>query len=184
MMGTKHCMGALRGEVTTMPVKIVKTTDGDLLPVSPTIHQRDEPWFLQRKAVLDRLRRRKLVTNGRGRGLSVVVGAVGEELDEEEREVIHKLLGYSYDPDHPLIAKRVGVLGGRAAIAGRRTPVWRIVRRVRSGETPAAVAAELELTSQQVEQALAYAEARPEEIEQDLLDYEALEELRAAEPRG
>ena len=149
-----------------------------------TIYKADHPWLAERQAALERLRRRDLVGVGRDKSISVSPAILDEPLDAEEREVVYKLLGYTWDRRYPLIAKRAGMAGGRAAIAGRRTPVWRIAHRVRSGDTPAAVAAELELEVSQVEQALRYAASHRDEIEQDLLDNQQVEAFRATGSTG
>ena len=146
-----------------------------------TIYRADDEWFGERKPVLDTLRARDLLGVGEDGTLSVCPEAVRKELSNEEREVVHRLLGYTYHLEYPLIAKRHGVVGGRAAVAGRRTPVWRIVRRQGGLWRPADVAAELGLTREQMEQACRYAEANGQEIEQDSLDQqwarEALHEV-------
>ena len=141
-----------------------------------TIYKSDHPWFAERQAALDGLRRRDLVGLGSDGSLSVFPDALTEPLSPEEREVVHKLLGYTWDRDHPLIAKRAGTVGGRAAIVGTRTPVWRIVLRSRRGASPEELGEELNLPVEHIRQALDYA-AAPEhrdEIGQDLLDQDML----------
>lgn len=180
MGGTKGRANGPVGEVTMMPAKEITVQ-----PATRTIYRADQPWFADRQAALARLRRSGWLRVGRDGAISVRAGAVAEELDPEEREVVHKLLGYSWDKRYPLIAKRAGVVGGRAAVAGRRVPVWQIEKAARSGLSLAQLVSDFELSAEQVAQALGYARRHPEEISQDILDQEtAAEHVRWVTVRG
>jgi len=144
-----------------------------------TIYRTDHPWLAERQAALERLRRRDLVGVARDKSVSVSPGVFAERLDAEEREVVYKLLGYAWDRRYPLIAKRAGMVGGRAAVAGRRLPVWQIVGLERQGYAPAQLMAEFGLSPDELHQALGYARRHREEIEQDILDQERSASLLA-----
>ncbi len=137
-----------------------------------TPHTLKEKWIQQSRSALARLESRDLARAGEDGVIRVSPEALRRDLDADERSVVYRLLGYVQDPACPLIAKRAGVVGGRAAIAGRRMPVWQVYGRVRDGERPEAVAAELDLTMDQIVQAITYAEAHADEIRQDVLDQE------------
>ena len=94
----------------------------------PTIFRADAPWLQDRRAAVQSLVNKDLLAI-EDDGAIVVSGAAPseEDLEPEERVVVYRRLGYTVpDADLPLIAKRAGVVGGRAAIAGRRIGVWEI----------------------------------------------------------
>lgn len=143
-----------------------------------TMFKADHPWLAERREVLERLVAKDLATVRKSGAISVFPAVAAEELDDEEREVIYRLLGYEApDADKPLIAKRAGVVGGRAAIAGTRIPVWQIIHAHREGATAADLRRMHGLSDEQIRQALAYAEAHPEEIERDIFDNEQVARL-------
>ena len=138
-----------------------------------TMFRADHPWLAERREVLRRLEDKDLVSVHGNGAISAVPAAAAEELDNDEREVIYRLLGYQVpDEDKPLIAKRAGLVGGRAAVAGTRIPVWQIIHARREGATAADLRRGHGLSDAQIHQALAYAEAHPEEIERDIFDNE------------
>ncbi len=129
--------------------------------------------FRTQTHVLERLKDRDLVSVGCD-GLVFVYPAAGQEqLDAQEREVVYRLLHYSVpDPDKPLIVKRPGLLGGRAALAGTRTPVWHVVNGRRLGASDHDLRRHYGLSDEAMRQVFAYYDAHREEIEGDILENE------------
>lgn len=134
------------------------------------------PQFRGQEKVLDRLKQRDLVSiKGKDSRISVFPQAGAEALDDEERLVIYRLLGYSVpDPDLPEIVKRAGLLGGRAAVAGTRTPVWHVVDSRRQGASDPDLRRHYGLSDSQLEQVFAYYDRHTEEIERDIFDNQSL----------
>ncbi len=146
-----------------------------------TIYKTDAEWLRDRGAVLEGLVKRDLIGIAANGTISVFPAAAAEEdLTQQERETIYHLLGYvAPDPDTPLIAKRPGVVGGRAAVAGTRISVWQIAGAVRHGVSRRELRMQMGLSDEQLTQALAYAEDHAEEIDRDLLDNEVAAQAKA-----
>lgn len=75
---------------------------------------------------------------------------------------IHKHPGGEGMPD---IVATEGIMGGKARIRGYRIAVVDIVEMVETGYSPATIAERLDLDQREVEAALDYASAHPDEIE-------------------
>lgn len=149
-----------------------------------TMFKADRPPFSDKRDLVDRLVQKDLLNIGEDQVISIFPSAAAEELDREEREIVYKLLGYDTpDPDKPLIAKRAGVVGGRAAVAGTRVPVWQIVNSERQGVSRCELRMQSGLSDEQIGQALAYAEAHQEEIDRDIFENDLAASLAGAGPR-
>ena len=136
-----------------------------------TMYKTSDSALAGKAAVLERLRTRDLISIRQNGTISAYPGAVEAPLEKDEREVVYKLLGYELtDPETPLIAKRSGVVGGRAAVAGTRTPVWQIVAAVQSGVSQAELRMQMGLSDEQMRQAIGYFERNRDEIRRDLFD--------------
>lgn len=70
----------------------------------------------------------------------------------------------------PLIRKTPGVCGGRACIGRRRIPVWGVIEYQRLGQSDEALMAQFEppLSREELDAAMKYAAAHPEEIADDI----------------
>jgi len=146
-----------------------------------TMYRADRPPFCQWAPVLHALQVKDLVAIAEDEAVSVFPAAAGEELEPVEREVIYRLLGYEApDDDKPLIAKRPGVVGGRAAIAGTRIPVWQIANATRHGVSPRELRMQYGLSDAQLAQALAYAANHEEEIDRDVFENQRVLALAGA----
>jgi uncharacterized protein (DUF433 family) len=131
--------------------------------------------FAPQAPVLQRLRDRDLVSIRANGAISVFPVAAQEDLDAEEREVIYRLLRYTVpDPDKPLIIKRPGLVGGRAALAGTRTPVWQVVNGRRLGASDYDLRRHYGVSDEALRHVFAYHEAHREEIEGDIFDNEQI----------
>lgn len=124
--------------------------------------------------VLQHLAERDLVSVNEDDSLiSVAVLAPLAPLDDEERAAVYRLLRYAVpDSDKPLVVKRPALVGGRAAIAGTRTPVWHIVNAHRQGASQYDLRKQFGLSDEAIGQALAYYDAHQEEIDADIFENE------------
>ena len=147
-----------------------------------TMYKADQPPFSAMETVLRRLEARDLAKIAEDKSISVFPAAAAEELDSGERLAVYRLLGYEApDEDKPLIAKRAGVVGGRAAVAGTRIPVWQIANCERNGVSLRELRMQYGLSDRQISQALAYAEQHEEEINRDVFENERVAMLAGAE---
>jgi uncharacterized protein (DUF433 family) len=128
----------------------------------------------RQRAALARLEAADLAMVREDGTISVFPGAAAEEdLEPPERQLVYLLMGYEQpEPDLPWVVKRAGIVGGRAAIAGTRTPVWRIVYWLRTGMSRRELRMQTGLGDEQIDQALRYAEIPryAAEIERDVFD--------------
>ena len=123
------------------------------------------------EAALKRLSDRDLIKIGDDSLISVFPAAAQEPLDDQERAIIYRLLRYTVpDPDKPLITKRPGLVGGRAAVAGTRTAVWHVVDARQQGASDYDLRKQFGLSDEALRQAFAYYEAHKEEIDGDIFD--------------
>ena len=139
-----------------------------------TMYRREQ--FAGQEETLDRLQGRDLIgIHEEDHSISVFPAAAAEPLDEHERPIIYRLLGYSIaDDETPLIIKRAALVGGRAAIAGTRTPVWHLVNSRRQGSSDADLRRHYGLSDEQLRQAFTYYDRHTEEIDRDIFDNETV----------
>jgi len=136
-----------------------------------TMFKADEPPFDKYGAELGSLKEKDLVAVRDDGTISVCPAAAAEDISNPERQVIYRLLGYEATDDAtPLIAKRAGVVGGRAAVAGTRIPVWQVAQALEAGADSADFREQFGLSDEQIAQATAYADAHPDEIRRDIFD--------------
>jgi uncharacterized protein (DUF433 family) len=140
-----------------------------------TMYRADRPPFADKASILRKLRQKDLVSVSRDKTISAFAGAAAEDLEDEERAVIYRLLGYEVpDGATPLIIKRNGLLGGGPAVAGTRIAVWHVAGALWNGGSRRDVRMQTGLSDMQIDQAMAYAEAHREEIERQIFDNDRL----------
>ena len=161
------------------------TTDTPKRVKRITMHHADRPPFDGQSRILEGLQQRDLINIHRDdQSISVFPAAAAEDLTREEREVVYRLLGYEQpESDLPRIIRRHGLVGGRAAIAGTRIPVWQLVSAVRDGGSRREVAILKGVSEEDVREALAFAELHEEEIARDIFDNDRLFETAGAAAR-
>jgi uncharacterized protein (DUF433 family) len=143
-----------------------------------TMFRAADPALSAYREALERLRQRDLVGVRRNGTLAVYPGALDEELDEDERQALYRLLGFEVpDPDTVMVVRRPGYVGGRAMVAGTRIPVWRVWRLLGQGVSRRELRMMNGLSDAQIDQALAYAAKHPEEMNRDVFDAERAEDI-------
>ena len=124
------------------------------------------------RQALEGLHARDLLKVKEDNTIWVFPGAPAEEdLTADERRLVYKLLGHELlHEDLPWITKRAGLVGGRAAIAGTRTPVWQVINLLRISQSRSEVRMQTGLSDEQISEAIAYELRHREEIERDVFE--------------
>ena len=127
--------------------------------------------FKGREEVLRRLEARDLAHVRKDGSISVFPGAAGEVLQDDERALIYELLNYAQpDAETSFVVKKPGVVGGRAAIAGTRIPLWQVVASMKAGSSDEELRMAYGLSDEMIRQVRAYYERHRREVDADIFE--------------